>query len=83
MRLVRALDRHRRVTAVPFQKPGAPAAHGLTQAECEASTWVVTPDRRRYPAAAAINLTLAVALGMGLPLWLYPLPGVRQLQERA
>lgn len=80
---MRALDRHHRVTVVPFQEAGAPAAHGLTRAECEAAAWAVTPDRRRYPAAAAINLTVAVALGTGLPLWLYVLPGIRQLQERA
>ena len=83
MRLVRALDRHRRVTPVPFQKPGLPEAHGLTVADCEAAAWAVTPDGRRYPAAAAVNLTVAVALGTPLPLWLYALPGSRQAQERA
>lgn len=82
MRLVRALDRRRRVTAVPFQRPGFPEAHGLTVAQCEASAWAVLPDGRRYPGAAAINLAVAVALGVGLPLWFYLLPGIRQAQER-
>ena len=68
---------------VPFQKPGAPEAHGLMTADCERSAWAVTPAGRRHPAAAAITLALAVALGAGLPLWFYAIPGVRQAQERA
>lgn len=83
MRLVRTLDRRHRVTMVPFQKPGAAATHGLSIAQCESSAWAITPDQRRYPAAAAVNLALAVALGTRLPLWLYSVPGIRQLQDSA
>jgi predicted DCC family thiol-disulfide oxidoreductase YuxK len=83
VRLVQALDRRRRVTTVPFQKPGAPAAHGLSVAQCESSVWAVTPDGRRYPAALGANLALAVALGMRLPVWLYAVPGLKQLQDSA
>jgi predicted DCC family thiol-disulfide oxidoreductase YuxK len=81
VRLVGALDRHRRVTAVPFQKPGFPEAHGLTVAECERSAWAITPDGAAYRTAAAVGLTGAVALGTPLPLWLYCVPGIRALQE--
>ena len=66
---------------VPFQKPGAPEAHGLTVAQCEGAAWAIAPDGRRHRAAAAIELALAVALGTGLPLWFYAIPGVRQSQE--
>lgn len=83
MRLVGALDRNHRVTMAPFQKPGTLAAHGLSLAQCEASAWAITPDRKRYPGAAAINMALAVALGTRLPLRLYAVPGVKQLQEAA
>lgn len=83
MRLVRVLDRGHRVTMVPFQQPGAAAAHGLSIAQCEAAAWAITPDGRRYPAAAAVNLTLAVALRWRLSLWLYAIPGLRQLQDSA
>jgi predicted DCC family thiol-disulfide oxidoreductase YuxK len=83
MRLVRALDRSHRVTMAPFQQPGVAAAHGLTIAQCEAAAWAITPDQQRYPAAAAVNLTLAVAVRTRLPLWLYAIPGVRQLQDSA
>ena len=80
---MQALDRCRRVTAVPFQKPGAPAAHGLSLAQCEAAAWAITPAGERRPGAAAINLVLAVALGTRLPLWLHSIIGMRQLQDSA
>jgi predicted DCC family thiol-disulfide oxidoreductase YuxK len=81
MRLVKTLDRYRRVTAVPSQKPGVCASAGLTAQECEASVWAVAPDGRRYRGAEAINVILAVALGTRLPLGLYELPLVRWLQD--
>ncbi len=83
MRLIQALDRHRRVTAAPFQEPGVPEAQGLTVAECAAAAWAITPepDRRRYRGAAAVNLALGVALGTMLPVRLYELPGVRRVQD--
>ena len=82
MRLVRALDRHRRVTAVPFQRSATLAAHGLTVADAEAAAWAIAPDGRRYRGAAAVNAALGTALGTGLPLRLYALPGLRRLQDR-
>jgi predicted DCC family thiol-disulfide oxidoreductase YuxK len=83
VRLVGALDRRHRVTMVPFQKPGAAAAHGLSIPQCESAAWAVTPDRQRYPGAASINMALAVILRTRLPLWLYAVPGLRQLQDSA
>lgn len=82
MRLVKALDRHRRVTAAPYQKTNVPDSAGLTVAQCEAATWAVTPNGRRYRSAGAINITLALAFGIRLPILLHPLPGIRQLQDR-
>lgn len=80
---MRACDRHRRVTTVPFQRPGFPESAGLTRALCEASTWAITPDGATFGYAQAVNLVVAVLLGSPLPLWLYAIPGMRQLQERA
>ena len=80
MRLLKALDRNR-VTAVPFQKTGVPASVGLTLEECKASAWAIAPDGRRYRAAEAMNALMAVALGSALPLLVYYLPGIRQLQD--
>ena len=81
VRLVRAVDRNDRITIVPFQKPGEPERHGLTVSQCEGSVWAITPDGANFHAAAAANLTAAVALGVPFPLWLYALPGVEALQE--
>jgi predicted DCC family thiol-disulfide oxidoreductase YuxK len=81
VRLLKALDRNRRVTAVPFQKTGVPASVGLSLEECEASAWAIAPDGERYRAAEAVNALVAVALGTAVPLLLYYLPGIRQLQD--
>jgi len=81
VRLVRTLDRHHRVTMVPFQQPGVVEQAGLTLAQCEAAAWAIAPLGGRYRGAGALNAALSVALGIGLPLWLYTLPGLRQLQD--
>ena len=81
MRLLKALDRNRRVTAVPFQKSGTPASVGLTVEECEASAWAIASDGSRYRGAEAVNALVAAALGTAVPLLLYYLPGIRQVQN--
>jgi hypothetical protein len=81
---VTALDRDHRVSVVPYQKPGVPASAGLSVKQCEGAVWAVEPrePRRRYRGAAAVNASLAVALGLRFPLSFYELPGVGRLQER-
>jgi predicted DCC family thiol-disulfide oxidoreductase YuxK len=81
VRLLKALDRNRRVTAVPFQKSGIPASVGLTVDECEASAWAIAPDGGRYRGAEAVNALVAAALGTAVPLFVYFLPGIRQVQD--
>jgi predicted DCC family thiol-disulfide oxidoreductase YuxK len=83
VRLVERLDRDRRVTAVPYQKPGVPASVGLTFEECKSAAWAVSSDGRRYRGAGAVNVSLAVAIGTTLPLLVYALPGLRQLEDLA
>jgi predicted DCC family thiol-disulfide oxidoreductase YuxK len=81
VRLLKALDRNRRVTAVPFQKTGVPASVGLTLEECEASAWAIAPEGGYYRGAEAVNALVAAALGTAVPLLLYYLAGIRQLQD--
>ena len=81
MRLLKTLDRNRRVTAVPLQKSGIPASVGLTLEECKASAWAIAPEGERYRGAEAMNALVACALGSALPLLLYNLPGIRQMQD--
>src|SRR3954453_8083320 len=80
-RYVRALDRHHRVTAFPFQKPGVPEKFGLTVADCEAAAWAIAPGFAPQPGAAAVMLTLAVARGSRTPWVIYHLPILQQVQE--
>ena len=69
---------------VPFQGSGVPAAHDLSVAQCKTAAWAITPDRKRHRGAAAINATLATALGTRLPLRIYDaLPAIKQLQDMA
>jgi predicted DCC family thiol-disulfide oxidoreductase YuxK len=81
VRLLKALDRNRRVTAVPFQKSGVPASVGLTLEECKAAAWTIASDGSRYRGAEAVNVVVGAALGSTLPLLLYSLPGLRQLLD--
>ena len=81
MRLLKVLDRNRRVTAVPFQKSGIPASVGLTLEECQASAWAIAPDGSRYRGAEAMNALVAAALETSVPLFVYSLPGIRQVQD--
>ena len=81
VRLLETLDRNRRVKAVPFQKSGVPVSMGLTVEECEETAWAIAPDGRRYRAAEAVNAAVAVAFGTTVPLLLYSLPGIKQLQD--
>lgn len=78
---MRALDRHGRVAAVPFQKPGVPEAAGLTREECRQAVWAVEPTGRRYRGAGAINAALAWALGIPLLLRLYDVALVRRVED--
>ena len=81
MRLLKALDRNCRVRAVPFQKSGIPASVGLTLEEVQASAWAIAADGSRYRGAEAVNALVAVAFGTALPLFLYYLAGIRQVQN--
>jgi predicted DCC family thiol-disulfide oxidoreductase YuxK len=81
VRLLKALDRNRRVTAVPFQRSGVPASVGLTLEECKAAAWAIASDGSRYRGAEAVNVVVGAALGSTLPLLLYSLPGMSQLLD--
>ena len=89
MRWVRALDRDCRVTAVPYQKSGVPASAGLSVEDCKKVAWAIEPGeisgrpRRRWRGAGALNASLAVALGVRLPLSFSDLSGIGSLQEHA
>ena len=82
VRVMQRLDRKRRITAVPYQKPGVPASVGLTAEECRRAAWAVTPEGYHHRGAEAVNVALAVALGARLPYALYRLPLIKRVQDR-
>ena len=69
------------MTTVPFQKTGVPSSVGLSVEECEASAWAIASDGGRYRGAEAVNALVAAALGTAVPLFVYFLPDIRQLQD--
>lgn len=77
------------MTVVPYQKEGIPGSAGLSVEDCEKAAWAFEPGsvpgkpRHRWRGAGAINASLAVALGTGLPLSFYGLPLIGPLQHRA
>ncbi len=76
------------MTVVPYQKLGVLASTGLTVEQCEKAAWAVElgkssgRPRRSWRGAGAINASLAVVLGVGLPLSFYELPGIASFQDR-
>ena len=76
------------MTVVPYQKLGVSASAGLSIEQCTRAAWAVEPreacgeNRGRYRGAAAINASLAVALGVRFPLSFYNLPDVGWFQDR-
>jgi predicted DCC family thiol-disulfide oxidoreductase YuxK len=77
------LDRRHRIRTLPFQRPGAPEEAGVSVDELRKSVYWRADDGSTYAGAEAVNAALSTALGTGLPLRVYRLPGVRKLQDAA
>jgi len=75
------LDRRNRIAALPYQAGHVAARYELSAQDCDQAAWAITPDGCRHRGAGAINAALGGALGTGLPLVLYRLPGMRRFQE--
>ncbi|MBD8505782.1 DUF393 domain-containing protein [Hoyosella sp. G463] len=82
LNLLARLDRHHRVTAIAYQHPGAVEQFDVTEDDAAAAAWALDPDGTRHRGAGAINAGLSAALGTRLPLRVYHLPLVRQVQDR-
>jgi predicted DCC family thiol-disulfide oxidoreductase YuxK len=79
--VLQRFDHAGRISIYPFQAPGVRERFGLSLEDCERAAWAIAPDGRRFGGAAAINMALAVALGVPLPMLFYVLPGMQQLQD--
>lgn len=65
----------------PFQAAGTAERLGVTESRMYESSWWLDESGAVYDGAHAVNMALSVALGTRLPLIVYRIPGVRQLQE--
>lgn len=65
----------------PMQVPGTAERVGVTPEELGRSVWWLDSSGQVFAAAEAANAAVSAALGTRIPLWLYRLYGVRQIQE--
>lgn len=75
------LDRGGRVTATPLQSPGAVDRFGVDLDQALEQAWALDWRGERHHGAGAINAALAGVLGSRIPLRVYRIPGIRQLQD--
>lgn len=67
----------------PFQRPGTPELLGVSNDEMLEAAWWKDSSGDVYRGAEAINAALAAGMGSRIPLVLYRIPGVRQVQNVA
>jgi predicted DCC family thiol-disulfide oxidoreductase YuxK len=78
------LVRHNRtgnLRTEPFQVPGAAERLGISEARMYESSWWLDESGAVYGGAEGVNAALSAALGTRVPLMIYRIPGVRQVQE--
>jgi predicted DCC family thiol-disulfide oxidoreductase YuxK len=74
-------DKTGELRTVPFQAAGTAERLGVTEARMYESSWWLDESGAVYDGAHAVNMALSAALGTRLPLIVYRIPGIRQLQE--
>lgn len=65
----------------PFQRPGTAERLGVQVDQLSEAAWWQDSSGAVYRGAEAINAALGAGLGTRIPLWLYRVPGVRQVQD--
>ncbi|MGW0172966.1 thiol-disulfide oxidoreductase DCC family protein [Rhodococcus sp. NPDC003322] len=75
------LDRRGRVTATPLQAPGAVDHFGVSLDQALEQAWALDWRGERHHGAGAVNAALSGILGSRLPLRVYAIPVIRQLQD--
>ena len=81
---MKRLNIQNRIAVLPWQTAGLLARVGLTAEQTTESAWFVDADGRTFAAASAINESLAAMHAVFKPLvWLYQLPGIKQLEDAA
>ncbi|PJK19975.1 thiol-disulfide oxidoreductase DCC family protein [Mycolicibacterium goodii] len=65
----------------PFQKDGTAALLGVPADRMTTAAWWLDQTGEVYRGAEAVNAAVSVAYGSPIPLRLYRIPGIRQLQD--
>src|SRR5215831_3055625 len=81
--LLQVLDWRHRLQSFPFQKSGVPQSYGLTIAQCERSAQVISHSGQIYREAQAVNAALDAVVVFPCFMFLYRLPGIRQIEDKA
>ncbi|MGE2727172.1 thiol-disulfide oxidoreductase DCC family protein [Mycolicibacterium pulveris] len=81
--LLLKFDRTGELTTEPLQGAGAAQRLGIPESRLLESVRWLDSSGAVYAGAEAVNAALSCALGTGLPLRLYRLPGVGGIQEAA
>lgn len=85
--LLAALDTRKVITAMPSNRPGLRTVLNLTDAEAVHSVWLYAKDSNgrlyRCAGAAAVLSAVDLACGFGALQFVYHLPGVAKVTERA
>ncbi|KAA0021177.1 thiol-disulfide oxidoreductase DCC family protein [Antrihabitans cavernicola] len=76
------IDRRGRVRIVALQQAGATERFGVSRDQALEQAWALDSRGERHAGAGAVNAVLSGAIGTRLPLLIYRLPGIRQLQDR-
>jgi predicted DCC family thiol-disulfide oxidoreductase YuxK len=74
-------DRTGELRSEPLQSPGAAERLGIPDSRLFQNSWWLDDSGAVYGGAESVNAALSVALGSRLPLMIYRIPGIRQLQE--
>jgi predicted DCC family thiol-disulfide oxidoreductase YuxK len=74
-------DKHSRIHTVPLQQPGTAERLGVEPGQLLSQVWWLSADGQRCGGAEAVNAALATVFDTRIPLVLYRVPGIRQLQD--
>ena len=81
VRFLRRIDRHGRVRIFAVQDADARAHFGVDLDRALEQVWALDSDGELHSGAAAVNVAFGAALGTRIPLMVYKIPGIRQIQD--
>lgn len=76
-----AWDRTGNLQTEPYQRAGTAQRLGVSVDRLPESVWWLDDSGEVFAAAEAVNAAVSAALGTRVPLRIYRVPGIRQVQE--